>query len=78
MISDVTLYFHLMALKQNSTAAYNLSRISTAPPPLPPQPTVKQRVFSGTVTKLHENFGFIDEDVIFQNRYGMLKKVSFS
>ncbi len=30
------------------------------------QPTVKQRVFSGTVTKLHENFGFIDDDVIFQ------------
>ena len=30
------------------------------------QPTVKQRVFSGLVTKLHENFGFIDEDVIFQ------------
>lgn len=30
------------------------------------QATVKQRVFSGIVTKLHENFGFIDEDVIFQ------------
>ena len=28
--------------------------------------TVKQRVFSGIVTKIHENFGFIDEDVIFQ------------
>lgn len=30
------------------------------------QATVKQRVFSGIVTKIHENFGFIDEDVIFQ------------
>lgn len=26
----------------------------------------KQRVFTGTVTKLHDNFGFIDEDVFFQ------------
>ncbi|KAL8587387.1 hypothetical protein ACOMHN_062121 [Nucella lapillus] len=26
----------------------------------------KQRVFTGNVTKLHENFGFIDEDVFFQ------------
>ena len=23
----------------------------------------KQRVFTGTVTKLHDNFGFVDEDV---------------
>lgn len=28
----------------------------------------KQRVFTGTVTKLHENFGFIDEDVFFQTK----------
>ncbi|GAB6028545.1 Cell division cycle and apoptosis regulator protein 1, variant 2 [Chamberlinius hualienensis] len=32
----------------------------------PPQPTPKQRVFTGTVTKLHENFGFVDDDVFFQ------------
>ena len=25
-----------------------------------------QRVFTGTVTKLHDNFGFVDEDVFFQ------------
>ena len=25
-----------------------------------------QRVFTGTVTKFHENFGFVDEDVFFQ------------
>lgn len=29
----------------------------------------KQRVFTGTVTKLHENFGFVDEDVFFQTRF---------
>ena len=26
----------------------------------------KQRVFTGTVTKLHDTFGFVDEDVFFQ------------
>uniref|UniRef100_A0A8C4R508 Cell division cycle and apoptosis regulator 1 n=1 Tax=Eptatretus burgeri TaxID=7764 RepID=A0A8C4R508_EPTBU len=30
-----------------------------------PQPQ-KQRVFTGVVTKLHDNFGFVDEDVFFQ------------
>ena len=30
---------------------------------------LKQRVFTGIVTKLHDNFGFIDEDVFFQTRY---------
>ncbi|KAG8199715.1 hypothetical protein JTE90_022161 [Oedothorax gibbosus] len=30
------------------------------------QQQYKQRVFTGTVTKLHENFGFVDEDVFFQ------------
>ncbi len=28
----------------------------------------KQRVFTGTITKLHDNFGFVDEDVFFQMR----------
>ncbi|XP_014220256.1 cell division cycle and apoptosis regulator protein 1-like [Trichogramma pretiosum] len=32
---------------------------------VPPSST-KQRVFTGTVTKVHENFGFVDEDVFFQ------------
>jgi hypothetical protein len=31
----------------------------------PGQPS--QRVFTGTVTKLHDNFGFVDEDVFFQS-----------
>ncbi|XP_035205018.1 cell division cycle and apoptosis regulator protein 1-like isoform X2 [Stegodyphus dumicola] len=30
------------------------------------QQQYKHRVFTGTVTKLHENFGFVDEDVFFQ------------
>ncbi|KAK9721467.1 DBC1 [Popillia japonica] len=29
-------------------------------------PSTKQRVFTGTVTKVHDNFGFVDEDVFFQ------------
>lgn len=28
--------------------------------------SAKQRVFTGTVTKVHDNFGFVDEDVFFQ------------
>lgn len=28
----------------------------------------KQRVFMGIVTKLHDTFGFVDEDVFFQTR----------
>ena len=30
------------------------------------QQQTSQRVFTGTVTKLHDNFGFVDEDVFFQ------------
>ncbi|ELU05545.1 hypothetical protein CAPTEDRAFT_214786 [Capitella teleta] len=48
---------------QMATVSYPAPR--GAPPP-GPQP--KQRVFTGTVTKLHENFGFVDEDVFFQTR----------
>lgn len=29
----------------------------------------KQRVFTGVVTKLHDTFGFVDEDVFFQLRW---------
>lgn len=32
------------------------------------QTSSKQRVFTGTVTKTHDNFGFIDEEVFFQMR----------
>lgn len=29
----------------------------------------KQRVFTGVVNKLHDTFGFVDEDVFFQLRF---------
>lgn len=29
----------------------------------------KQRVFTGVVSKLHDTFGFVDEDVFFQLRF---------
>jgi len=29
----------------------------------------QHRVFTGVITKLHDNFGFIDEDVFFQTRW---------
>ena len=39
----------------------------TQPPPQQQgQQQASQRVFTGTVTKLHDNFGFVDEDVFFQ------------
>lgn len=34
-----------------------------------PASSTKQRVFTGTVTKVHDNFGFVDEDVFFQTRF---------
>ena len=43
-----------------TTVSYPAPRAQAAPPP------AKQRVFTGTVTKLHDNFGFVDEDVFFQ------------
>ncbi|XP_055874989.1 cell division cycle and apoptosis regulator protein 1-like [Biomphalaria glabrata] len=40
-------------------------------------PNQKQRTFTGNVTKMHENFGFVDEEVFFQVSCvkGMLPKV---
>ena len=32
-------------------------------------PPEGQRAFTGTVTKIHSNFGFVDEDVFFQHRF---------
>lgn len=32
------------------------------------QPPQKQRVFTGSITKLCADFGFVDEDVFFQTR----------
>ncbi|CAC5358395.1 Cell division cycle and apoptosis regulator protein 1 [Mytilus coruscus] len=48
----------------------NPRQVQQAAPP-------KQRVFTGTVTKLHDNFGFVDEDVFFQTSCvkGLIPKV---
>lgn len=54
---------HILSSSQNYTTTYAVNRSCVSQQQ---QTTVKQRVFSGLVTKLHENFGFIDEDVIFQ------------
>ena len=49
-------------------ATSNVGTVSY-PTPRAAQPSqTKQRVFTGTVTKLHDNFGFVDEDVFFQTR----------
>jgi len=67
-----------LATSQVAGVSYPTSRAaSVAQQPHPAQqqqqqqltPALKQqRVFTGTVTKLHDNFGFIDEDVFFQTR----------
>lgn len=54
-------------------AAFQTAPTVAAVPPVPPatpNPSPKQRVFTGTVTKVHDNFGFVDEDVFFQTRWG--------
>jgi hypothetical protein len=47
-----------LATSQVATVSYPTPRLAQA--------QTKQRVFTGVVTKLHENFGFVDEDVFFQ------------
>lgn len=42
-----------------------------APPTQPSPPSRNQRTFLGTVTKLMETYGFVDDDVFFQTRYGL-------
>ncbi|KAF8781684.1 cell division cycle and apoptosis regulator protein 1-like [Argiope bruennichi] len=56
---------HQTAVVQQAAAAV----VQQHPAPQQPQQQAQQykhRVFTGTVTKLHENFGFVDEDVFFQ------------
>ncbi|XP_023715067.1 cell division cycle and apoptosis regulator protein 1 isoform X3 [Cryptotermes secundus] len=52
----------------NPTAFQTAATVAAVPPvpPATPNPSPKQRVFTGTVTKVHDNFGFVDEDVFFQ------------
>ncbi|ESO81987.1 hypothetical protein LOTGIDRAFT_51697, partial [Lottia gigantea] len=49
-----------LASHQVNTISYPTPRPSAA------SPAVKQRVFTGTVTKLHDTFGFVDEEIFFQ------------
>ncbi|XP_050391615.1 cell division cycle and apoptosis regulator protein 1-like [Patella vulgata] len=52
-----------LASHQVPTVSYPAPRV--AQPQTLPQ-GMKQRVFTGTVTKLHDTFGFVDEEVFFQ------------
>ena len=56
-----------LATSQIQTVSYPAPRQQAVQQPGQQQP--KQRVFTGTVTKLHDNFGFVDEDVFFQTRF---------
>ncbi|KAK2161171.1 hypothetical protein LSH36_120g04031 [Paralvinella palmiformis] len=64
-----------LATTQVATISYPTPRppVSGAGAP----PLKQQRVFTGTVTKLHDNFGFVDEDVFFQTSCvkGVIPKV---
>lgn len=53
-----------LATSQVQTVSYPAPRAAVQGPGAQP----KQRVFTGTVTKLHDSFGFVDEDVFFQTR----------
>lgn len=46
--------------------AFQAQNVSAVPPVQNATTSTKQRVFTGTVTKVHDNFGFVDEDVFFQ------------
>ncbi|XP_022919300.2 cell division cycle and apoptosis regulator protein 1-like [Onthophagus taurus] len=50
------------ALNPTAFQTQNVSGV----PPVQGNTSTKQRVFTGTVTKVHDNFGFVDEDVFFQ------------
>lgn len=52
-----------LATTQVATVSYPAPRAAAVQANQP-----KQRVFTGTITKLHDNFGFVDEDVFFQTR----------
>ena len=41
----------------------------TSTPNIPaPTGKAKTKIFTGSVTKMHDNFGFVDEEVFFQVR----------
>ena len=49
-----------------TTVQQNIQQVSSTTQSSPSQQQPKQRVFTGTVTKVMDTFGFIDEDVFFQ------------
>jgi len=49
-------------------ATTQMATVSYPTPRAAQQTQAKQRVFTGTVSKLHDNFGFVDEDVFFQTK----------
>ena len=51
-------------LQQQQAAVAVMGHALNSAGPGPGQPN--QRVFTGTVSKLHDNFGFVDDDVFFQ------------
>jgi len=55
------------------TVSYPTPRSSHQPQAQPQ----KQRVFTGVVNKLHDTFGFVDEDVFFQLRSAGLSLFSW-
>ena len=71
-VSYPTRALNSAAFQSNTTAASNTSNAShtqqTTAHTTNKPPQTQRRVFSGTVTKLQDNFGFVDEDVFFQTR----------
>jgi len=61
---------------QMTAVGYPMPCSSAALPNTTVSGALKQRVFTGVVTKLMDNFGFVDEDVFFQLRYNF--KILFS
>jgi len=59
-----------LATSQVSAISYPTPRSTSVAPMQSVQlPQQQQKVFSGVVTKMHDNFGFIDDDVFFQIKY---------
>lgn len=54
------------APRSNQSSGYGQMQNQMPAQPLMGSGTPSNRVFTGTVTKLHDNFGFVDEDVFFQ------------
>lgn len=54
------------ALNPTAFQTQNIQSVSSVQNTSNAGTSAKQRVFTGTVTKVHDNFGFVDEDVFFQ------------